>query len=217
MKRAIPAIIGAFLATGISATATNGDPIAFWQNNLQPAAQRALDITAPGYNRVRNADAEKIRQATIRAADRHGIPREFHLALTRRESGFRFVRGPATRYGHAYGPHQILCATARELGENDCSRLMRDADRSADLSARYIRMGYEATGSWHGAAAYYHGGPDKRIHGPKTAAYARAVGGTVPARYAVVKDVNAPIQRGLTFGAGIVPTSAFSAISHTRW
>jgi hypothetical protein len=216
MSRTVTGVVCALIASAITAGA-DVSPTAFWQSQLKPTVKAAIDITAPRYNRVRNADAEKIRQATIRAADRHGIPREFHLALTKRESGFRFVRGPATRYGQAYGPHQILCSTARELGENDCSRLMRDADRSADLSAKYIRMGYDATGSWHGAAAFYHGGPDRRIHGPKTAAYARAVGGSVLARYAVVRDVNAPIRRDLTFGAGIVPTSAFSALSHDRW
>ena len=142
-----------------------------------------------------------IKAANARAAERHGVPVAFMDRLTMRESGYRFVQGPPTKWGRAQGPHQILCGTARELGERDCSRLMRDAERSADLAARYVRQGYDATGSWHGAAAYYHGGPDKRIWGKKTRAYAAAV---APARVADVAALfntrrvwaEAPVQSG---------------------
>lgn len=111
-------------------------------------------------------------------ADAHGIPRDFMHRLIRRESGYnpRAV-GPRTPWGRAYGIGQMLCSTAAGLGEPDCSRLTRDPDRALSLSARYVRQGYDATGSWRGAAAFYHGGPNKALHGRKTAAYAQAVAG----------------------------------------
>jgi soluble lytic murein transglycosylase-like protein len=81
---------------------------------------------------------------------------------------------------------------------------MRDAERSADLAARYARMGFEATGSWSGAAAHYHGGPNRRLWGPKTRAYAAAVGGRP---FAVATDLSrAP--RG-TFGTAPIIVASF--------
>lgn len=123
------------------------------------------------------------RQHVAVLVDKHaviaGVPREAFHRLVKRESGYnpRAV-GPVTPYGRAYGPTQILCSTARGLGEPDCGRLIRDPDRAIQLGAAYFRQGFDATGSWHGAAAYYHGGPNRAIHGRKTAAYAAAVSGS---------------------------------------
>ena len=116
--------------------------------------------------------------AVDRHAARAGIPAAVLHRLVKRESGYnpRAV-GPRTRYGRAYGPTQILCSTARSLGERDCGRLLRDPDRAVELAAVYLRQGYDATGSWRGAAAWYHGGPRVVLHGRKTRAYALAVAG----------------------------------------
>ena len=201
MSRLAVGVASALVASAITAAAV--DPLAFWQAaNTSPAAP--LDI------RPARADKAAIKAANQRAAARHNVPVEFMDRLTMRESGFRFVKGPQTPWGRAHGPHQILCSTAASLGERDCNRLRYDAERSADLSARYVRMGYEATGSWRGAAAHYHGGPNTRLWGRKTAAYAAAVGGK-PARYAVNRNRNAPIPTALSFGPEIVPASVFSA------
>jgi hypothetical protein len=198
----------AVIASSLTAAASiDGNALGFI------ALQRAQPAGAPQDIRTdrgrRNADREAIKAANARAAARHGVPVEFMDRLTMRESGFRFVVGPQTPWGRAHGPHQILCSTAAGLGERDCSRLMWDAERSADLSARYVRQGYDETGSWAGAAARYHGGPNRRLWGPKTQAYARAVGGSSPPRYAVNRDRSAPIPASLTFGPGIVPASGF--------
>lgn len=195
--RAAPAIAAAILASVITAAAVDGNPLGFVNTNWsKPAAP--LDIRP-------RAARDEIKAANARAAERHGVPLAFLDRLTMRESGYRFVQGPPTRWGRAQGPHQILCSTARDLGEHDCSRLMRDAERSADLAARYVRMGYEATGSWHGAAAHYHGGPNRRLWGPKTRAYAAAV---APVR---VASNAAPFDTSRQFGIAMVPASTFAA------
>jgi hypothetical protein len=200
--RAAPAIAAAILASAITAGAVDGNPLGFWQtNHAKPAAP--LDIRPEKQRRA--DDRARIHAATTAAAQRHGVPVEFMHRLTMRESGYRFVQGQPTPWGRAQGPHQILCGTARELGEHDCSRLMRDAERSADLAARYVRMGYDATGSWHGAAAHYHAGPNRRLWGPKTRAYAAAV---APIR---VASNAAPFDTSRQFGAAaMVPASSFA-------
>jgi hypothetical protein len=210
IRRIAPACIAALVASAITAAATS--PLDFWNTNHRLAAP--LDIRT---DTAKRSDAKaQIKAANAIAARRHGVPIEFMDRLTMRESGFRFVKGPQTRWGKAHGPHQILCSTARELGEGDCARLMRDADRSADLSARYIRQGYEATGSWAGAAAWYHGGPNTRLWGRKTAAYAKAVGGYVPPKFARAKSPNAPIAHGLAFGdTRILSHAAFTPTTFT--
>lgn len=123
-------------------------------------------------------DRDTVSRAVDRHAARFGIPPAVFHRLVKRESGYnpRAV-GPVTPYGRAYGPTQILCSTARGLGEADCGRLTRDPDRAVELAALYLKQGYAATGSWAGAAAYYHGGPNTGLHGRKTKAYAAAVAG----------------------------------------
>ena len=111
------------------------------------------------------------------AADRHGVPRAVLHALVRRESGYNpHAVGPRTKWGRACGLTQFIPATAALYGET-CSSLLGNPARAADTGARYLRAGYDRTGSWHGAAAFFHGGPNKRLHGRKTAQYALAVSG----------------------------------------
>jgi hypothetical protein len=200
MNRLAPAVAAAFIAAVFPVAAS--DALDFWRTNAPgyaaPRAKEPQDI---------RPDRARIHVATTEAAKRHGVPVEFMHRLTKRESGYEFLEGPPTQWGRAQGPHQILCGTARELGERDCGRLMRDADRSADLAARYVRMGYEATGSWHGAAAYYHGGPDTRLWGRKTRAYAAAVSG-VDAPFPRTLNASGP-ARG-TFGNVPIVVAAFA-------
>jgi hypothetical protein len=211
MMRALPAIAGAFIATCITAGAN--DALNFWNTNPTTALNKRATAAPPldirPANQRRAEEQRLIRAANARAAAKHNVPVEFMDRLTMRESGFRFVQGPPTRWGRAQGPHQILCSTAAELGERDCSRLMRDAERSADLSARYVRMGYEATGSWSGAAAHCHGGPNRRLWGPKTQAYASAVGGR---SFAVATDLTRQ-PRG-TFGNAPILVAAFQTTEY---
>ncbi len=199
----IGVIVGAFAAWPLASSAN--DALAFVNSNWSNRIAAPLDIRTD--HMKRDGERARIKAATEAAARRHGVPVEFLHRLTMRESGYRFVQGPPTQWGRAQGPHQILCGTARELGERDCGLLMRDADRSADLAARYVMQGYRATGSWGGAAAFYHGGPNRRLWGHKTRAYAQAVGGSFP------RTVSATAPPRGKFGdvpivvAGFVPSS----------
>lgn len=147
---------------------------------VRPHHLAALGATPEPARRLRRGGATPERGMVAALVDRHadanGIPRPFFHNLVRRESGYNpRAIGPVTRWGRAYGPTQILCSTARSLGESNCNRLLYDPDRAVGLAAIYIRQGYAATGSWRGAAAFYHGGPNRKLHGRKTAAYAAAV------------------------------------------
>ena len=106
MMRALPAIAGALIATCIAAGAN--DALNFVNTNwAAPApAGNPLDIRAA--NQRRDESRARIHAATTAAAQRHGVPVEFMHRLTMRESGYRFVQGPPTRWGRAQGPHQIV-------------------------------------------------------------------------------------------------------------
>ena len=49
------------------------------------------------------------------------------------------------------------------------------------LGRAYLDEGFEKTGTLEGALSYYHGGPDRRLWGPKTRAYTRSVIGALGA------------------------------------
>lgn len=166
------AVIGAVIASASITAASQGDsPIAFMLKD------RGQGFTAPSVApRGLTPDRAAVARIAETAARRHGVDVPTFLSLVWQESRFNArAVGPRTRWGHAYGPGQMLCGTARTLGEPVCGRLTRDPYRALDLAAIYFKQGYAATGSWAGAARYYHGGPNTRLHGPKTAAYAHAV------------------------------------------
>jgi hypothetical protein len=93
--------------------------------------------------------------------------------------------GPNTPYGNALGSTQMLPATAeamaRKLGVPWNPALMRENTPQAlayqdKLGRAYFDEGVEKSGGdLAGGAAYYFGGPDMKLHGPKTAAYVQQV------------------------------------------
>jgi len=93
--------------------------------------------------------------------------------------------GPDTPYGNALGSTQMLPATAeamaRKLGIPWNPALMRENTPQAltyqdKLGRAYFDEGVEKSGGdLAGGAAYYFGGPDMKLHGPKTAAYVQQV------------------------------------------
>jgi soluble lytic murein transglycosylase-like protein len=104
-------------------------------------------------------------------------------AVIQQESGGRAgAVGPETPYGRALGMSQMLPATAREmagkLGLPYREDLLRGTDeQSAQYQRRlgeaYLHEGLTRYGDDHRRALmYYHGGPDERMWGPKTRAYA---------------------------------------------
>lgn len=112
-------------------------------------------------------------------------------ALIQQESGGRpGVLGPQTRYGQAQGMTQMLPGTAQEMAQKVGvpwrPELMTGtgpeaAEYQQTLGRAYLAEGLEKHGGdQRQALMYYHGGPDKRIWGPKTRKYADDVLGRLP-------------------------------------
>ncbi len=118
------------------------------------------------------------RRAAFRSAD-------IMPHLIAQESGGRAgAIGPQTQYGRAQGNTQVLPATgagvARALGIPWRPDLMSGSSTEAARYQRIIGQGYldealQKTGNVTDALHYYHGGPDRRLWGPKTRAYAQDV------------------------------------------
>lgn len=105
--------------------------------------------------------------------------------LIAQESGGRAgVQGPQTPYGRAQGLTQVLPSTAqgiaKRLGVAWRPDLMTGTSEAAQQYQRaigqaYLEEGLTKTGNVTDALKYYHGGPNRRLWGPKTEAYAASV------------------------------------------
>lgn len=112
-------------------------------------------------------------------------PEALFPALVQQESrGRAGAVGPNTQWGNALGKTQMLPATAREMAQRvgvpfDERRLRgtspEDAAYQDQLGLAYLQQGFERTGNAREALMYYHGGPDRRLWGPKTRQYAEDV------------------------------------------
>jgi hypothetical protein len=126
------------------------------------------------------------------AADEYKLPVAFVKAIAFQETKFDpKLRSPQG----ALGIMQMLPATAAEMGASD----PWDPVQAIPAAARYLRQGFDATGSLPGAAAYYHGGPDKKQWGPKTKAYVDSVGGHLE-KLSGARDVAAAKKQPLDLG-----------------
>ena len=106
-------------------------------------------------------------------------------AVEQQESqGRRGIAGPQTRYGQAHGLMQVQDATgeemARKLGIPWRPDLMRGTSDEAAQYQRargndYLQEGFDKTGNIRDALRYYHGGPNRRLWGPKTNSYADTI------------------------------------------
>lgn len=105
--------------------------------------------------------------------------------LVQQESGGRVgVSGPKTPYGQAQGLTQVLPATAQGIakklgvpwrpdlmsGKSDAAAKYQQA-----IGQAYLDEALDKTGNVSDALKYYHGGPNRRIWGPKTNAYANGI------------------------------------------
>jgi hypothetical protein len=105
--------------------------------------------------------------------------------LIDQESGGRAgILGPQTRYGQAQGRTQMLPQTAQSvaarLGVPWRPDLMTGTSPEAAayqdrLGQGYLQEGLAKTGNMRDALRYYHGGPDRKLWGPKTNGYADSV------------------------------------------
>jgi soluble lytic murein transglycosylase-like protein len=106
-------------------------------------------------------------------------------ALIQQESGGRGTAvGPQTQYGQALGSTQMLPSTARQMAQKLGLRfdpaLLRSNRPDAlqyqrRLGEAYLKEGLEKTGNVQDALHYYHGGPNRKLWGPKTRSYANSV------------------------------------------
>ena len=105
--------------------------------------------------------------------------------LIQQESGGRAgVVGPQTQYGQAQGLTQVLPSTAqglaKRLGVPYRADLMSGTSEAAQqyqsaIGQAYLDEALDKTGNVTDALKYYHGGPNRRIWGPKTNAYANGI------------------------------------------
>jgi len=105
--------------------------------------------------------------------------------LIQQESGGRAgVVGPQTQYGQAQGLTQVLPSTAqglaKRLGVPYRADLMSGTSEAAKqyqsaIGQAYLDEALDKTGNVTDALKYYHGGPNRRIWGPKTNAYANGI------------------------------------------
>lgn len=108
-------------------------------------------------------------------------------AVQQQESSNRpGIPGQPTPYGTPIGLMQTLPSTAKamagKLGVPWRPDLLSGTDDNAAayqraLGTAYLQQGYDATGNMRDAFRYYYGGPNPRMWGPKTNAYADQVMG----------------------------------------
>jgi soluble lytic murein transglycosylase-like protein len=106
-------------------------------------------------------------------------------ALVQQESGGRTgVRGRQTAYGVPLGRTQMLPETAREMAAklgvpwrlDLLTANTEQAKRYQNVLGRaYFNQGLSETGNYRDALHYYHGGPNRKLWGPKTQRYASEV------------------------------------------
>lgn len=117
-------------------------------------------------------------------------PDNVFAALVQQESGGRAgVLGPQTKYGRAVGATQLLPATAKQMADKLGIPFRPDLlqGKSQEAMAYQLRLGRayfdEGLDKYNGdigkALAYYHGGPDESLWGPKTRKYVSDVLGRI--------------------------------------
>lgn len=123
---------------------------------------------------VRQAQRDAVARIVVDEARAQGVPVELALAVAHVESGMRpahAVTGPATRYGRAVGTMQVLPSTGRAMG---CGNL-RDTRQNVRCGVRYLRQSLDRHGDAGLAALEFHGGPNRRLWGPRTQRYRQMV------------------------------------------
>ncbi len=184
----IAAIAGAIIVSAAASHSYEGESAAtYW------AKERGQAVPAFGVlpsKITREPRGSRLLNAAIveAAARREGVPVALARNLTRQESGFNHLaRSPVG----AMGLTQIMPGTWRAEG---CKGNPWRAEDNAACGMRYLAKFYRQGGAQY-AALRYHGGPNTRMHGPKTKHYARVVtaglqeapswAGSLPVRFAM--------------------------------
>lgn len=116
-------------------------------------------------------DAASLDALIQAAAAQNGVPAALLKSVGIVETGLNPHQGasgiaPAVGNERGTGMMQLTPSTASAMGVDPS-----DPAASIGGAAKYLRQGYDATGNWDDAARYYHGGPDPKNWGPRTADY----------------------------------------------
>lgn len=103
------------------------------------------------------------------AGRQYGVDPALLKAVAQVESGGNV--GTRDSNQGAQGLMQMLPATAAAMGASN----PRDPAQVIPAAAKYLAEGFDQTGNAADAIRYYHGGPDRRIWGPKTETYVAKV------------------------------------------
>lgn len=104
--------------------------------------------------------------------------------IMQESSGRPGIAGQKTKYGQPFGLGQMLPGTGMEMAANLGMPWRPDlmkgtspeaAQYQAKLAGAYLQEGQAKTGNDRDALRYYHGGPNRKLWGPKTNAYADQV------------------------------------------
>ncbi|QNQ09244.1 hypothetical protein [Sphingomonas alpina] len=180
----------------------NGAGVAAHRERMAEAMSRILSNAPPAPVRTRLAGDTAISSGTVAPRASQGTVDTVFDALVHQESGGRRgVPGVMTQYGQAHGLTQMLdstaAAVAKRIGEPWRPELMRgQSDAAAAYQLKLGRAYFEEGLARYGgdvrkALHFYHGGPNERLWGAKTRAYADAIlarsgGGDVRVRADVV-------------------------------
>lgn len=182
--------------------------------------KRAAALAERSKYKTNFGDAGKPSEGTARPAAGNPAADAVWNSIIQQESGGRAgVRGQPTRYGTALGMTQMLPATAKEMASKLGVPYREDllTGTSPEAAAYQMKLGRayfdqglaKSGGDLRAAAMYYHGGPDSRIHGVKTNAYADQVlaragagGGTGLPAFSNPFDPSASIAAGGLLDAG---------------
>ncbi len=136
-----------------------------------PTASVEAKAAAPTQLRPTGKQRRLIAEAVAREARKQGVPEDLALAVAKVESSFN----PTARSSAgAVGVMQILPRTARSLGHRGSIRDLFRPEVNIRYGIAYLKQGFlEAGPRW--AILRYHGGPNTRIHGPRTHGYATKV------------------------------------------
>ncbi len=129
--------------------------------------------------------AASIARPALIAGDAASVDRIFENVIHQESGGRSGVAGPTTPYGVAHGLTQLLDGTAKQMAEKLGVPWQPELLRSAtpegaayqrQLGRAYFEEGLQRYGGdVRKALMFYHGGPNERLWGDKTHAYADAI------------------------------------------
>ena len=107
------------------------------------------------------------------AEERFGLPTGILDAI--RTRGERSNANQVSPAG-ARTVYQFIPSTRRGMIKNYGIDPWKGPQEATEAAAQLLKENYKRTGSWNSSVAQYHGGLDKRNHGPRTRAYKDRVG-----------------------------------------